>query len=123
MGRRNQVLLDSHLIELGFLLCFLQDLDVLLLQFGQLRLIRAAPGKRAYPMMARHSVEMIQCLASILAEIRRLSEDFDRFKNAHNDFAVRTTNEIDFLKIDKPPTTPGEKQARFGKAALSSMVV
>ena len=38
-----------------------------------------------------------QDLKAILAEVRSLRADFDRFKKTHNDFAVRTTNEIDEL--------------------------
>jgi hypothetical protein len=35
-------------------------------------------------------------------EVRGLSAEFERFEKKHNDFAVRTTNEIDelFAKVD-----------------------
>lgn len=38
-----------------------------------------------------------QDIAMILAEVRGLRAESDRFKKVHNDFAVRTTNEIDEL--------------------------
>jgi hypothetical protein len=38
-----------------------------------------------------------QDLAAILAEIKTLKADFDRFKKVHKEFAARTTNEIDEL--------------------------
>jgi hypothetical protein len=51
-----------------------------------------------------------QDLKAILAEVRGLRAEFDRFKKTHNDFAVRTTNEIDelFAKFEQEPT-PGQK--------------
>jgi hypothetical protein len=43
-----------------------------------------------------------QDLAAILAEVRGLRAEFERFEKTHNDFAVRTTNEIDelFAKVE-----------------------
>jgi hypothetical protein len=54
-----------------------------------------------------------QDLAAILAEIRTLKADFDRFKKVHKEFAIRTANEIDelFFRVNKQPTAPGKKQA------------
>jgi hypothetical protein len=61
----------------------------------------------------------VQDLKAILAEVRGLRAEFERFKKTHNDLAIRTTNKIDelFAKVDKRPTAPGKKQARSGKAA------
>ncbi|MDD4352583.1 MAG: hypothetical protein PHU71_06460 [Candidatus Gracilibacteria bacterium] len=61
-----------------------------------------------------------QDLKNILTEVQKLNAEPDRFKKTHNDFAVRTTNEIDelFAKVDARGR-PGRKQACSAKAALS----
>jgi hypothetical protein len=44
--------------------------------------------------------------------------ELDRFRKTHSDFAVRTTNEIDFTKVDKRPTELGGKQACAARTAF-----
>ncbi|OPY54140.1 MAG: hypothetical protein A4E49_01185 [Methanosaeta sp. PtaU1.Bin112] len=55
--------------------------------------------------------------------MRGLRAEIDCFKKMFNDFAVRTTNEIDFAKVDKRPIAPGRKHACAAKAAPCQMVV
>ncbi|OPY52538.1 MAG: hypothetical protein A4E49_01828 [Methanosaeta sp. PtaU1.Bin112] len=58
--------------------------------------------------LAYHRLSPVR--AAIPAEVRSLRAEFDRFKKTHNDFAVRTLNEIDYAKINERPTAPGKKQ-------------
>jgi hypothetical protein len=54
-------------------------------------------------------------------EVRGLSAEFERFEKKHNDFAVRTTNEIDelFAKVDARGALAGSRLAPLGYEAVA----
>ncbi|HNX09259.1 MAG TPA: hypothetical protein PKL29_04010 [Methanothrix sp.] len=62
------------------------------------------PGIRTFPVPR----------TVIIAELRTLKADFDRFKKVHKEFTARTTNEIDelFAKFEQEPTEMQADQAK-----------